>query len=95
MDVDMARGNDRVMTGTLPYHRVANQDRAHFPLGMSTARPAAGYWAARAGLSNDYQVEEVIAGLSDPHEIRAKLIELAGYNFARDYMTYFKMGWTY
>ena len=51
--------------------------------------------AARAGLSNDYQVEEAIAGLSDPQEIRAALIELAGYDFARDYMLYFKMDWTW
>jgi hypothetical protein len=78
-----------------PFARPANQDRRHFPLGTSTKRPARGYWAARAGLSNDYQVEEAIAGLSDPQEIRAALIELAGYDFARDYMLYFKMDWAW
>jgi hypothetical protein len=39
----MARGNDGVMTGTLPYPPQANQDQRYFPLGASKALPAAGY----------------------------------------------------
>ncbi|WP_431205283.1 hypothetical protein ACQ86E_10275 [Bradyrhizobium betae] len=91
----MARGNDGLGMGPEFWAPLPGQDRKHFPLGTCPAPPARGYWAARAGLSNDYQVEEAIAGLTDPSEIKAKLIKLAGYNFALDYMTYYKMGWKY
>jgi hypothetical protein len=91
----MASKNDGLGMGPEFYGRQAGQDRKHFALGTCKAPPARGYWAARAGLSNDYQVEEAIAGISDPQEIKAKLIDLAGYDFASDYMTYYKMGWTY
>jgi hypothetical protein len=87
--------NDGIPYQNWPYPRQANQDRAYFPLGTSTARPAVGYWAARAGLSNDQQIKDAIAGLTDPQEIKATLIELADYDFACDYMLYFKMGWTW
>ena len=91
----MGSKNDGLGMGPEFYGRQAGQDRKYFDLGTCKAPPARGYWAARAGLSNDYQVEEAIAGLSDPQEVKAKLIDLAGYAFARDYMTYYKMGWKY
>ncbi len=89
----MAQSNDGIGYQNWPYPRQAGEDRRHFPLGTSTAKPAVGYWAARAGLSNDYQIEEAIAGLSNPDVIQATLIELLGYNCAHDYMTCYKMGW--
>jgi hypothetical protein len=91
----MASKNDGLGMGPAFWAPLPGQDRKHFPLGTCKAPPARGYWAGRAGLSNDYQVEEAIAGLSDPQEIKAKLIDLSGHDFARDYMTYYKMGWTY
>lgn len=91
----MARGNDGLGMGPEFWGPMPGQDKKHFPLGTSTAKPARGYWASRAGLSMDCQVEEAIAGLVDPREIKARLIKLAGYDFARDYMTYYKMGWKY
>ena len=91
----MGRGNDGFSTQMEFSGRQAGQDRKHFPLGKCTAPPARGYWADRAGLSKDYQIEEAIVGLTDPQEIKAKLIDLGGYAFAHDYMTFYKMGWTY
>jgi hypothetical protein len=83
----MARGNDGVMTGTLPYPRAANQDRTHFNLGASTARPAAGYFAAAAGLSSEQQIVDAIAELTDTQEIENTLAELLGsWRLARGYM---------
>lgn len=90
-----ASKNDGLGMGPEFWGPMPGQDKKHFPLGTSPARPARGYWADRAGLSNDYQVEEAIAGLTDPKEIKAKLIDLAGWQFAHDYMTYYNMGWTY
>ena len=75
------------MTGTLPYPRAANQDRTHFDLGASTARPAAGYFAAVAGLSSEQQIADAIAELTDTQEIENTLVELLGsWRIARDYM---------
>ena len=91
----MASKNDGLGMGPEFYGRQAGQDRKYFALGTCEAPPARGYWAGRAGLSNDDQVEQAIAGLSDPQEIKAKLIDLAGYEFACDYMRYYKLGWTY
>jgi hypothetical protein len=83
----MARGNDGVMTGTLPYPRAANQDRMHFDLGASPARPAAGYFAAVAGLSSEQEIVDAIAGLTDQQEIENTLVKLFGWpQMARDYM---------
>ncbi len=83
----MARGNDGVMTGTLPYPRAANQDRTHFDLGASTARPAVGYFAAAAGLSSEQQIVDVIAGLEDKQEIENTLAKLLrSRRMARDYI---------
>ncbi len=79
----------------VPFARPANQDRKHFDLGGSTARPAKGYWAARAGLKNDYQIEEAIAGMTNAEEIQVTLIKLLGYSCAHDYMKCYKMGWNY
>jgi hypothetical protein len=39
----MARGNDGHHTQNWPYPRVAGQDRTHFRLGTSDAKPARGY----------------------------------------------------
>jgi hypothetical protein len=83
----MARGNDGVMTGSLPYPRQANQDRRHFNLGASTARPAAGYFAAVAGLSSEQQIMDAIVGLTDRQEIENTLVDLLGsQNMAHDFM---------
>jgi hypothetical protein len=89
----MARGNDGIPMQNWPSPREAGQDRKHFELGTSNAKPARGYWAARAGLSNDWQIEEAIADLTDAQEIQTTLIKLLGYDCAHDYMTYYKMGW--
>jgi hypothetical protein len=75
------------------YPREAGQDRKFFRLGACTAKPANGYWAARAGLSDDKQIEEAIAGLSDAHEVTTTLIKLLGYDCAAEYMAYYRMTW--
>jgi hypothetical protein len=90
-DPESPMANDGIGYQNWPPPREAGQDRAHVPLGTSTAPPARGYWADRAGLSNNYQIEEAIAGLSNPDEIQATLIKLLGYNCA--HMTWYKMGW--
>jgi hypothetical protein len=70
-----------------PFSRPANQDRKHFPLGTSTAVPAAGYFADVAGLSNEQVIRDAIAGLSSEQEIEATLVNLLGYHsLAHDYM---------
>ena len=91
----MANSNDGIGYQGEFYPRLPGQDKKYFRLGTSPARPARGYWAARAGVSKDYDIEEAIAGLSDPEEIKAALIKLGGWDFAYAYMTYFKMGWTW
>lgn len=87
--------NDGIQYQNWPYPRQAGEDRRHFGLGISSAPPARGYWAARADLKNDWQIEEAIAGLTEVQEIQAKLIDLLGYDCALDYMTYYKMGWKF
>lgn len=83
----MARGSDGIMTGTLPYPRAANQDRTHFDLGTSDARPAAGYFAAVAGLKSEQQIVDAVAGLTDRQEIEDTLVQLLGWRkMAREYM---------
>ena len=61
-----------------PFARPANQDRRHFALGTSTARPAAGYFADAAGLSSEQEIENA-------------LVKLLGYSLAYDYMRW-RMG---
>ena len=81
----MARGNG-VMTGTLPYHRAANQDRMHFELGASTARPSTEYFAIVAGLLSEQQIVDAIAGLTG-QELKNTLVKLLGRRqMARDYI---------
>jgi hypothetical protein len=75
---DMARGNDGVMTGTLPYPRAANQDRTRFDLGDSTARPRDGYFADVAGLSSEQEIVNAVAGLTDRQEIEKILVDKLG-----------------
>jgi hypothetical protein len=71
----------------VPFARPANQDRKHFPLGTSTARPAAGYFADAAGLSSEQEIRDAIAGLSSEQEIEDALVKLLRYHsLARDYM---------
>jgi hypothetical protein len=82
----MARGNDGIMTGSLPYPRQANQDKVHFRLGRSPAKPAKGYFADAAGLSSEQQIVEAIAGLTTPQEIEDALENLLGSPLARNYM---------
>jgi hypothetical protein len=79
----MPRSNDGVSCQSQFYPRLPGQDRAHFPLGTSEAKPAAGYFGAWAGLSSDKEIENAIAGLSDIGQIRGALIRLAGPEFAR------------
>jgi hypothetical protein len=87
----MAKGNDGIPTQNWPYPRVGGQDKKHFKLGTSDARPAAGYWAGLAGLLDDQQIEDAIAGLSDEREIERKLIKLFhSHDIARYYMTWHK-----
>jgi hypothetical protein len=75
------------MTGILPYPQAANQDRTHFDLGASTARPAAEYFAAVTGLSSEQEIVDAIAGLTDRQEIENTLVELLGsQRMACDYM---------
>jgi hypothetical protein len=69
-----------------PFSRPANQDRKHFPLGTSTAKPAAGYFADAAGLSSEQEIKDAIAGLSSEQEIDAVLIKLLrSYELVHDY----------
>ena len=76
------------------YEKLAGQDRGHFPLGTSDARPAPGYWIDRCGLSVK-EIEDAIAGLSAPKGIEGVLVKLFQSRFsdardarlaARDYM---------
>jgi hypothetical protein len=74
-----------------PFARPANQDRRHFALGTSTARPAAGYFADAAGLSSEQVIRDAVAGLSSEQEIENALVKLLGYSLAYDYMRW-RMG---
>jgi hypothetical protein len=75
-----------------PFSRPANQDRKHFPLGTSTAKPAAGYFADAAGLSSEQVIRDAIVGLSSEQETEEALVELLrSHLLARDYMRW-RMG---
>ena len=72
----MSGGNDGSSMQNWPYPRVAGQDKAHFPLGTSPAKPAAGYFADVAGLTNEQVIRDKIAGLSSEQEIEDVLFKL-------------------
>ena len=75
-----------------PFSRPANQDRKHFELGTSTAKPAAGYFADAVGLSGEQVIRDAIAGLSGEKEIEDALFKLFRHRpLARDYMRW-RMG---
>jgi hypothetical protein len=70
-----------------PFSRPANQDRKHFELGTSTAKPAPEYFADAADLPDEQVIRTAVAGLSDEQEIKDTLVNLLGsYSLARDYM---------
>jgi hypothetical protein len=75
-----------------PFARPANQDRKHFPLGTSTAKPAPGYFADAAGLSDEQEIKDAVAGLASEQEIEYALVKLLRcYRLARGYMQW-RMG---
>jgi len=75
-----------------PFSRPANQDRKHFSLGESPAKPANGYFADAAGLPSENVIRDAVAGLSTSEEIEAALIKLLIYRrLAHGYMRW-RMG---
>jgi hypothetical protein len=83
----MSGSNDGQSMQLWPYGHAAGQDRKHFPLGTSPARPAAGYFADAAGRSSEQEIRDAIAGLSDEQEIEGALVKLLRSRWlARDYM---------
>jgi hypothetical protein len=77
-----------------PFARPANQDKKHFELGASTAKPAAGYFADVLGLSSEQPIKDAVAGLSSAKEIEDVLFNLFQDRWqARDYMKW-RMGIT-
>ena len=70
-----------------PFSRPTNQDRKYFPLGTSTATPAAGYFASAAGLASEQLIFDAIAELSNEQEVRDVLVGLLGsHALARDFI---------
>jgi hypothetical protein len=59
-----------------PFARPANQDKKHFDLGTSSARPAAGYFAGVLGIASEQEIMDAIAGLSNETEIENALYDL-------------------
>lgn len=75
-----------------PFARPANQDRKHFALGDSDAKPASGYFASVTGLADEEPIKEAVATLTDLWEIEDKLFEILGSSQqAQDYMRW-RMG---
>jgi hypothetical protein len=75
-----------------PFARPANQDKKHFELGTSTARPAAGYFAGVADLPSEQVFRDAVAGLSSEQEMEDALFKLLPSRFfAREYMRW-RMG---
>jgi hypothetical protein len=82
----MSGGNDGSSMQNWPYPRVAGQDKMHFALGTSLAKPAPGYFATAAGLENEQVIRDAIAGLSNDQEIDEVLIRLLRtYQLVYDY----------
>lgn len=70
-----------------PFARPANQDKKHFDLGTSTARPAAEYFAGFADLASEQVLRDAVVGLSDEQAIEDALFKLlSSRSAARDYM---------
>lgn len=61
-----------------PFSRPANQDKKHFDLGSSPAKPAAGYFAGVLGIKSEEEIWNAIEGLPP------KDIEEALYKFFRE-----------
>jgi len=59
-----------------PFARPANQDKRHFELGASPAKPAAGYFAGVLGIDSEREILDAIAGLSNEAEIEDTLYKL-------------------
>jgi hypothetical protein len=88
----MARGNDGLPAQIWPTPRPAGQDKKHFALGTSTAKPARGYFADVVGLESEQAIWDAIEGLPDEQEITDALVKLLGsYWLARDFMKW-RMG---
>jgi hypothetical protein len=89
----MSGGNDGSSMQNWPYPRVAGQDKAHFRLGTSPAKPAAGYFAGVLGISSEQEIVDAIAGLSNEAEIEDALFKFFRQDrkLARDYMRW-RMG---
>jgi hypothetical protein len=69
-------GNDGYSTQNWPPPRQANQDKMHFPLGSSPARPASGYFADVLGIANEQMIRDQMTGLSEDKEIEETLFKL-------------------
>lgn len=65
----MTVSNDGHSMQLWPYSHAAGQDQRYFPLGSSSATPAAGYFADAAGLSSEEEIRDAISGLSGEQEI--------------------------
>lgn len=75
-----------------PFARPANQDKKHFDLGTSTARPATGYFAGVADLPSEQVLRDAVAGLASEQEIESALLKfLPSRFFAHEYMKW-RMG---
>lgn len=75
-----------------PFAQRANQDKKHFALGTSTAKPAAGYFAGVADLQSEQLLRDAVAGLTSEQEIESALLRfLPSSSFAREYMKW-RMG---
>lgn len=71
-----------------PFARQANQDKKHFELGASPAKPAAGYVAGVLGIDSEQEILDAIAGLANEVEIEDALFKLFREDqfMARDFM---------
>ncbi|MEZ5901667.1 MAG: hypothetical protein R3D51_19480 [Hyphomicrobiaceae bacterium] len=75
-----------------PFARPANQDKKHFELGTSTAKPAEGYFADVADLPSEKVLQDAVAGLLSEQEIEDALFNLLPSRFfAHEYMRW-RMG---
>ena len=75
-----------------PFAHPANQDRKHFGLGESDAKPAANYFANVLDLPDEQPIRDAVVGLSSANEIEDVLFKLFRDRWqARDYMKW-RMG---
>jgi hypothetical protein len=75
-EAPMASKNDGLGMGPEFWGPQPGQDKKHFPLGSSPAKPAAGYFADVLGWANEQMIRDKIAGLSDEQEIEDVLFKL-------------------